>query len=209
MGRKKKNAPPSKEEIERLKRLEEKEETQRKLEELGMGYEEKEIPPDDVDPSMVNKGLWHTLQSMIPYTSAYYEAKAAIEELDDYHQIRIDIARAAELVSKSRIGRHEEALEEMMGETDHDYFYFNKIKHNQTVEGKWRYIPPKLDPFRYLERGGNRLRKAVGMQFAILDEAVMRKLAVHGRLLGEKAKAVLLDKDENCNWKYVLSEFCY
>lgn len=201
MGRKKKHAPPSKEEIERLKRLEEKEEAERKLMELGLGYKEEEIPPDEVDRTMVDKGIWHTIKSMIPYTNAYYEAKAAMEELDDYHQIRVDIARAAELVSKARVGRHEEALEEMMAETNHDFFYFNKIKHNQTVEGKWKYVPPKLDPFRYLERGGNRLRKAVGMQFAILDVAVMRKLAVHGRLLGDKVKTIQLDKDENCDWK--------
>ena len=186
---------------ERKAKQKDKKDLAAKIARLGLTYEEAEIPPDEVERKDVEKSLLYTIKSMVPGTQEYYEALRAEEEMNDLFQIEVEKARARELISKTRVGRHDEALEEMLDETDHDFHYFNKIKHKQTLEGKFVYPKPKGDPFKYMERGQNRIRKAVRMQFGLMDEGLMRKLAVHGRNMASTGNKLQLDKDEPCMWR--------
>lgn len=172
-----------------------------KIARLGMTYEEAEIPPDEVQRKDVAKSVLHTIKAMLPYTQEYYEAMKAEEEMDDLFKIQVEKARAKELVSKTRVGRHDEALEEMMDETDHDFHYFNKIKHMQTLEGKFEYPKTNKDPFKYMERGQNRIRKAIRAQFGLMDEGLLKKLAVHGRDMASTGTKLQDDKHLPCMWK--------
>jgi hypothetical protein len=185
----------------RKERLKDKKEIADKIARLGMTYEEAEIPPDEVERKDVAKSILHTLKAMVPYTQEYYEAMKAEEEMDDLFKIQVEKARAKELVSKTRVGRHEEALEEMMDETDHDFHYFNKIKHTQTLEGKFVYPRPEQDPFKYMERGQNRIRKAVRAQFGLMDEGLLKKLSVHGRDMATTGSKLQDERHLPCSWK--------
>lgn len=185
----------------RKEKLKDKKEIADKVARLGLTYEEEEIPPDEVDRKDVAKSMMHTFKSMIPGTQEFYEAKKAEEEMDDLFQIEVEKARAKELISKTRVGRHEEALEEMLDETDHDFHYFNKIKHRQTEEGTFVYPKPDTDPFKYMERGQNRIRKAVRAQFGLMDEGLLKKLSVHGRDMASTGNKLQEDKDLPCMWK--------
>jgi hypothetical protein len=184
----------------REENLKTKKKFQEKLDKLGLGYQELDIPPDEVNQKDVEKGMWHTLRSMIPYTNEYYEAAAAEDELNDLVKIRREMARATELVQQACVGDYNEALEEMLAETNNDFYYFNKIKYRQEQEGKWKYEPKQQDPFKYLGRGQNRLRKAISKQYAMLDEVILKKLAAHGKGVGHKGDIRQLDKDKPCSW---------
>mmetsp|Transcript_16109 Transcript_16109/g.24282 ORF Transcript_16109/g.24282 Transcript_16109/m.24282 type:complete len:1767 (-) Transcript_16109:119-5419(-) len=188
------------EEEERKEREKDKMKIQNKVAKLGMVYEDVDIPPDEVDRKDVSKSMLHTFKAMIPYTNEYYEALQAEEEMDDLFKIQVEKTRARELVSKSRVGRHDEALEEMMDETDHDFHYFNKIKHRQELEGKFKYVPRSTNPFKYME-GQNRLRKAVAMQFGLLDDELLKKLSAHGRDLASQGVKLQDDKHLPCSWR--------
>jgi hypothetical protein len=171
-----------------------------KLDDLGLQYKEEEIPPEEVDRDEVAKSLMHTLRSMIPYTKEYYEGMAAEMEMDDLHKIRVEQAKANELLSKTRTGRELEALEEMMDDTNRDFHFFNKLKYQQTLDGKYKYKPLNVDPFKYIGRGQNRVRKAVVGQFAMLDDSLLAKLSAHGRQMNGGTK-LQEDKDKCCTWK--------
>lgn len=171
-----------------------------KLDDLGLQYEEVDIPPDEVDRDEVAKTLMYTLKSMIPYTKEYYEGMAAEMEMDDLQKIRIEQARAKELLSKTRTGHHTEALEEMMDDTNRDFHFFNKLKHQQTLDGKYKYTPLNVDPFKYIGRGQNRVRKAVVGQFAMLDDSLLAKLSAHGRHMNTSSK-LQDDREKCCTWK--------
>lgn len=197
MGKKKRS-----EEQKRQEKLKEKKGFQNKINELGLEYEEIELPPDEVKREDVAKSLFHTIKSLVPYTNEYYEALKAEDEMNDLEKIRIEKIRAQELISKSRLGRHEEALEEMMDETNNDFHYFNKLKYREITSGKWKYLPPSMDPFRFMSRGQNRLRKAVGQQFGLLDESLLKQLRAHGGEIASAGIKLQEEKDEPCSWRY-------
>lgn len=198
MGKKKKRS----EEQKRKERLKERKGFENKINELGLEYEEVELPPDVVKREDVAKSLIHTIKSLVPYTQEYYEGLKAEEEMNDLQKIRIEKSRAQELISKTRVGRHDEALEEMMDETNNDFYYFNKLKYQETLKGKFKYHPPTLDPFRFMSRGQNRLRKAVGQQFGLLDDSLLKQLRAHGREMAGLGMKIQEEKDEPCSWRY-------
>lgn len=195
-GKKRRKSDDARAEIEREKKL-----MQEKLDRLGLNYQELEVPPDTVEQKDVAKSILSTIRSLIPYTQEYYEAKAAIEELNDLLKIRVEKSIAKELVVKAKTGKHDEALEEMLAETNNDLFYFNKLKYKQEQEGKWKYEGPIEDPFKYLSRGHNRLRKAFTKPFALLDDNVIKKLEVHGRTLSTKGNILQEEKTNHCAWR--------
>jgi hypothetical protein len=204
MVKEKKNRKTREEEAKKKAKLQEKKVFESKLQDLGLEYKEVDIPPDEVDRNEVAKDLLFSLKSMIPGTQEYYESLRAEEEMDDLLKIQIERTRAQELISKSRLGREDEALQEMMDEVKDDFHYFNKIKDRMTQEGKFKYVPPNFDPFKFISRGQNRLRKAVVSQFALLDESLMKKLGAHGREMASLGVRLQEEKDEPCVWRYVI-----
>lgn len=150
-----------------------------KADEGGYGFIDHELPPDEVDEKEVARSLWYTVKTFIPYSNEYYEAMAAEEEMDNLKKIRIEKVKAADLLTMAKIGRHEEALESMMAETNYDFFYFNKLKMKMEEEGKFKFEPPK-DPniFELLEKGPNRnrLRKAINQSYSAMDSRMTDEL---------------------------------
>jgi hypothetical protein len=191
MGRKQKD--------EKAERKETKAKFEEKLNKLGLGYQELEVPPDQVDREDVEKDLMYTLKSMIPYTNEYYEALAAEEEMDDLLKIKRELVKAKQLAERSQIGQHDDVLAEMLAETNNDFHYFNKLKYRDEHEGKWKY-EKKEDPFTYLARGANRLRKAISKQHALLDDLILKKLAAHGKGVSRGKEHLQLDKNKPCSW---------
>jgi hypothetical protein len=128
--------------------------------ELGLEYQNEELPPDELDEDQYKKGLAYSLLSMIPYTQAWYEGFAAEEEMDDLAKIHIERSKCDDLVSLTKMGRHknEEALQKMMKETNHDFFYFNKLRTKMEAEGQIEVRLPDLNPFKDLEHGKNKNR---------------------------------------------------
>lgn len=171
-----------------------------KAEELGLTYHADELPPDELEDSQYKKTLYNSLMSMIPYTQAWYEASAAEEELDNLSKIRIERAKTDDLVAMTKMGRHEEALTKMMAETNHDYFYFNKLRQKMESEGKIKVEIPNLNPFEDLEKGKNRnrIKKAQRMQFALIDDSMMKELAAYNKTVENVGKP---KKDAPCSWK--------
>jgi hypothetical protein len=196
MGKKKRS-----DELKKQEKLKERKGFQNKINDLGLGYEEVELPPDEVKQEDVAKSLLHTIKSLIPFTNEYYEGLKAEDEMNDLEKIRIEKVRAQELISKTRVGRHDEALEEMMDETNNDFYYFNKMKHRETMLGKFKYVAPSMDPFRFMSRGQNRLRKAIGQQFGLLDESLLKQLRAHGREMASLGMKLQEEKDEPCTWR--------
>lgn len=197
MGKKKRYTAEEMAEMEKMKN---RQQFNAKLDDLGMNFEDVEIPPDEVDQQEVAKSLMHTLRSMIPYTKEYYEGMSAELEMNDLHKIRVEQAKARELLSKTRTGHELEALEEMMDDTNRDFHFFNKLKHQQTLDGKYKYTPLNVDPFKYIGRGQNRVRKAVVGQFAMLDDSLLAKLSAHGRQINGGTR-LQEDRDKGCSWK--------
>ena len=197
MGKKKRYTAEEMAEMEKKKN---RKQFNAKLDDMGLQYEEVDIPPDEVDRQEVAKGIVYTLRSMIPYTREYYEGLAAEMEMDDLYKIKVEQAKAKELLAKTRSGKHEEALEEMMDETNRDFHFFNKLKYQQAKEGKYKYKPLNVDPFKYIGRGQNRVRKAVVGQFAMLDDSLLAQLSAHGRAMNASSK-LQEEKDQCCTWK--------
>ena len=110
------------------------------------------------------KGLW-------PWSDEYYEAEAAEEEMDNLKAIRVERARAEDLLAMTKIGDHEKALDIMMAETNNDFFFFNKLKYQYEGEGKWEFEEPELNPFGVLEaqQRRNRIRRAFRAAYNLLD----------------------------------------
>lgn len=178
---------------EMKKRKEEKEkweraELLRKMEETGMAYVEREIVDDDV---VVEETILTSLLSMIPGTKAYADAKASEEEMDDLGKIRIEKAKANDLLALAKMpGKHEEALEKMMAETNNDFFYFNKLKDKYTKEGKYSYKEQDMDPFRDIGSKKNRFRKAIRMQFDMIQKSSTINLAARVDNANDKDAAI-------------------
>lgn len=133
------------------------------VEQKGQGFVQVELPPDEVDEEQVRRSLYTSLMTFLPFTNEYYEAKAAEDEMDDLKKIRVERVKAGDLMAMSKMGRHEDALDTMMSETNYDFFYFNKLKMKMEAEGKFSFTPPDTSSlFATLDKGKkNRLRKAI------------------------------------------------
>eukprot|EP01041_Mallomonas_annulata_P011107 gene11107-23210_t len=170
-----------------------------KIAELGLEGKEIELPPDEVDYKDVEKSAEYSLMSFLPYTQAWYEAKAAEEALDGLKMIRQEISEANDLVAMTRMGRHEEALSTMMKETNNDYHYFNKLKNAEIEKGRFKYRPRNLDPFKDASQGKNRLIKAYKLHFdTITDSSLLKQINVQTRASKKKDTGPASKK---CPWR--------
>lgn len=162
-----------KEILERQKEKKEHDDAQfkKRLDDAGLAFQAHELPPDEVDEKDVEKDRLYSFMSMIPFTQAYYEASAAESEMDNLRKIRIEKAKASDLLAMTKMGRHEEALSKMMAETNNDFFYFNKLRTKLEEEGKVHIEAPNLNPFADFEKGKgrNRLKKAHTKRFNVVD----------------------------------------
>ena len=182
------------------------------MEDAGFGMElDKELPPmnDEEDALMekqMKKSTYDSFLALIPGTAQYYESSFAEQEMDDYDKIKIERAKANDLLALTKMGRHEDALEDMMAETNNDFFFFNKLKFNMEKDGKFQYARPDLDPYHHLKQGKerNRVKKALSVGFSMLDEATEKALASMTKAQtaapGEK-KEKKERKDGPCTWR--------
>lgn len=159
MKKKKGKGKDSRAEAAKRKQQELKEDMMQSMAKLGLDYHDDEIPPDEVDQGKVAKPIMFTLKSLIPYTNEWYQANEAEDEMDDFRALQVETAKAKNLVTLSKIGKHEQALGIMMADTNHDFHYFNKMKLKATEEGKFK-VDIKLLP-KTTKRSGNRLQSAV------------------------------------------------
>lgn len=172
-----------------------------KIKEAGLEFVDHELPPDEVDEKEVRRSLMTSIRTFIPYTNEWYEARAAEEEMDDLRKIRIEKVKAADLYTLTKIGRHEEALDSMMAETNNDFFFFNKLKFKMENEGKWKF---EFKSGSFASAGNrnvhrNRLRKAVNTVYGEMDEEMTNELA---RLSNAQASAgKRYDRSAPCNWR--------
>lgn len=165
---------------------------------IGQGFVDHELPPDEVDEKVVKRTILTSLRSMIPYTNEWYESRAAEEEMDNLKKIRIEQVKANDLFVMAKMGRHEEALEMMMKETNYDFFYFNKLKHKMEQEGKYKFEMPKEQEL--FGEGGhkNRIRKAANM-VANMDLASAEELA---RMMNSgETKSQTTISENLCTWR--------
>jgi hypothetical protein len=188
---KRRQAEMEKEKIEQLKL---------KLADLGLEDKEIYVPPDDIDEKSVQKSMLNSLLSIIPYTNAWYEAKAAEEEMNDLRKIRIEKVKANDLLALARIpGRHDEALQKLMSETDRDFHYFNRLRCQKISEGKFTPFPEVINPFKEIERGRNRIKKAVKKPFAMMDDSLLKAVAKPAKPITQAAKK--FSADAPCSWR--------
>ena len=179
---------------------------QKLLEEKGLNFEENEIPPDDVDPSIVSKTGWQQFKSLIPYTDEWYESRQAETEMDDLTRMRLEKAKAKDLLAMTKTGKHEEALEEMMAVTNNDFFFFNKLMTKMQEEGTFSFDKPELNPFENLQKGTgrNRIKKAAVAQFNVIDDGAMKmasaQMNANIETAGEK-KIPPQDMTALCTWR--------
>jgi hypothetical protein len=139
MGPKKKGpVKDSRAEAKRRQLEELRNEQKSKVAELGLEFKNEEAPPDEIDKSLVEKPLLDTFLALIPYTNAWYASRAAEEEDDDLKKLQIDHAFNKNLVTMTKVGRHEDAMEILMKDTNHDLHYFNKLKSKAIEEGKFK-----------------------------------------------------------------------
>jgi hypothetical protein len=171
--------------LERMRKLKEKlrdeeiEKARGDAASIGLDFVDHELPPDEVDEKLVKRSLITSLRSIIPYTNEWYEAKAAEEEMDDLKKIRIEKVKADDLYTMTKTGRYEEALENMMSETNYDFFYFNKLKMKMENEGKFHFeVPKKANVFADFEKGANRnrLKRAINAVNSFMDESMTNEL---------------------------------
>ncbi len=160
-----------------------------KLNDLGLAETEQDIPPDDVDQKEVERTMAYSLLSLIPYTQAWYESRAAEEEMDNLKKIRIERAKAEDFVAMTKMGKHEDALKAMMTETNRDFHFFNKLKTKLIEEGKFKEEENERDPFKDIERGRNRIKKAFRRQFALIDDSLQSQLKSQTRSITESDDA--------------------
>ena len=162
------------------------------------------VPNDDVEQDDVAKSAWYTLKSMIPGTNEYYESAQAEDDLDDLKGIRIEQAKATDLLALAKMGKHEEALHKMRMDTTNDLHYFNRLMQKMEKEGKWEKKPPPVNPFADIEKGKNRLKKAVNKQFAVVDEGALKALAAMSKQQkepGEPGGQPMHLAEANCTWR--------
>jgi hypothetical protein len=140
----------------------------KKAEELGLEYQEQYVPPDEIDKAAVEKSMLETLKAMIPYTQAWYAAQSAEDEMDDYRRIEVDVAFNRNLVTMARTGRHEDAMEIMMADTNHDLHYFNFMKNKAIQEGKFKYDFKVTKGFK--RNAKNKIQAAVQAPLPLMGE---------------------------------------
>lgn len=202
MGRKSDEIRKRKEENEKLRR----DELLRRTEELGLGFTDHELPPEEMEQQSVNTGLTYSFLSMIPYTTAWYETKASELEMDDLAKIRIERARAQDFLAMTRMNRHDEALAKMMEDTNNDFFYFNKLKHRLSEEGKYKYPLRKRSPFEDIGHNKNRLRRALHKEFSIVGASDVLNLGAC--VVGAHARSAAAERAARmapCSWRYEIS----
>lgn len=190
--------------LQQMKRNELKEAVMKRAEELGQGFVDYELPPDEVDEDMVKRSLWTSLRTFIPYTNEWYEAKAAEEEMDDLKKIRIERVKAEDLYHMSKIGKHDDALLTMLSETNYDYFYFNKLKYKMENEGKFKFeLPRENNLFLMLEKGPNknRLRKAINQAYSFMDDKMTNELARLASVSDGSVNQKRYTNDNPCMWR--------
>lgn len=167
---------------------------------IGQGFVDHELPPEEVDEKVVKRTLLTSLRSMIPYTNEWYESTAAEDEMDNLKKIRIEQVKANDLFVMAKMGRHEEALESMMAETNYDFFYFNKLKYKMEQDGKYKFeIPKEKELFG---EGGhkNRIRKAANM-VANMNIATTEELAKMAGTSGSDKSLPASSSDILCMWR--------
>jgi hypothetical protein len=148
-----------------------------KLTEMGIADFNHDTPPDEVDEASVQRSTYKTLISMIPYTNAWYEAKAAEDEMDGLKAIRIEKTKASDLLALAKIpNRSEEALRKLMSETNNDFHYFNRLRTKLESEGKFVPFKPAKNMFKDAGGAKNRVKKAFRKNFSILDHSVSKSL---------------------------------
>lgn len=185
-----------------LAKKEELEQVQKIAEDAGMTFVDHELPPEEVDEEEVRRTLKTSLLSMVPYTNEWYEARAAEDEMDDLKKIRIERVKADDQMAMAKTGRYEEALEEMMSETNYDFFYFNKLRHRMEQEGRYKFEGEEADnAFSLFSRGPNRnrLKKAINAVFGALDEETTKELARLSSLGSTNMKK--FDRNQPCTWR--------
>ncbi len=194
--------------LERMKKLKEKlrneevESVKQGAAEAGLGFVEYELPPDEVDEKEVQRSILTSLWSLIPYTNEWYEAMAAEEEMDNLRKIRVERVKAEDLYTMSKMGRHDEALDSMMSETNYDFFYFNKLKAKMEAEGKFQFIPPKqMNIFADFEKGANRnrLKKAINQVNTFMDVKTTEELVRLANIDSQKSRK--FTNDQPCVWR--------
>lgn len=179
---------------------------QKILQEKGLNFEENEIPPDEVDPSLVSKTAWQQFRALIPYTAEWYESRQAETEMDDLTKVRLEKAKARDLLAMAKTGQHEEALERMMSETNNDFFFFNKLMTKMQEEGTFSFDKPELNPFESLQKGTgrNRIKKAAVATFNVIDEGAMKMASAQMNANTETAtdkKIPPQDPSALCKWR--------
>ena len=183
----------------------------KKAESAGLTYVDNALPPVDEDDISQDTGIIKSFLSMIPYTEAYYEATASEEEMNDLAKIRIEKAKANDLLALAKMGKHEEALEKMMSETNNDFFYFNKLKDKLETQGKFQYKEIKLNQFADIGSKKNRFRKAIRMQFDVIagsSDMLNLSATVEGANDKEAAlKKLRAARNSPCTWRFVVVLF--
>ena len=183
-------------ESEGYKQKKREDELKRKVVELGLETKEIELPPDEVEESDVAKTTMHTLRAFIPYTNEWWGANTAEEVLDGLKKIREEISAANKLVTMSRMGKHEEALDTMMPDTNNDFHYFNKLKVKETERG-YVWIPPNLNPWKD-SNASNRLKKAIRMHYSILDDNLLKHITMSSKTTKKNAND---PRNKKCKWR--------
>lgn len=178
-----------------LKKAEQEARLKEKMDRAGLNFEDHELPPDEIDEKEVSKGAWYTLKSMVPFTDAYYEASAAEDEMDNLRKIRIEKAKASDLLALTKNGRHEEALAKMMSETNNDFFFFNKLRTKMEQEGKL--APETIKGPTVKTR--NRIKKAHGKRFEMISAAETEALTAMTRPVENEKKRPR--EDAPCTWR--------
>jgi hypothetical protein len=176
---------------------------EKRLAEAGLAHVDQEMAygEDDGVAEKSHQTILKSFLGMIPWTSAWYESRAAEKEMDDFQAMKNELAKANDLLAMTTIGRHEEALSDMMAETNNDYFFFNKLKHKMVEDKSYKFEIPNLNKYAYLERGNarNRLKKGHNAKFAVIDEAMAKLLASATKKISHEKVANTIDTI--CNWR--------
>lgn len=174
----------------------------KKSEELGLAFTNHELPPDDGEGEEIEEDLRTTLLSMIPYTKSWYKAKAAEEEMDDLGRIKIEKTKANDFLAMAKGDRSEEALGKLMEDTNNDFFYFNKMRDKMEGEGAFEYKQIDLNPFGDIAANKNRLRRAIRMQFDIVEETGAISFGVTVQNAKDsKKRQIAAQRHAPCSWR--------
>jgi hypothetical protein len=106
-----------------------------RAQELGlMSYKDLRLPPlteEEMSQEAHGVGhhsLAHSILAFVPFTQAWYEARTAEDEFNNYAKIvaeKENMARHADWIAA---GREREVLSKMMADSNHDLFYFNQLR---------------------------------------------------------------------------------